>query len=258
MKFLLRSVLSVVACGIMALPASAQKKVDNTPLVNVFIGTGGHGHTYPGAVVPFGMVQLSPDTRLEGWDGCSGYHYTDTIVYGFSHTHLSGTGIADYCDVLFMPTTGNPKFLNTEYSSGFKKKNESATPGYYKTKLDKYNIGVELTATTRVGVHRYNFPSTPQANIIIDLKHRDQVTDSWIEMVNDHEVRGFRRSRSWARDQYVYFYAKFSKPFKTYGIASDDKVQDGKSKVQGRNIKMYLQFDNPGEVIAKEIGRASC
>ncbi|NNU34530.1 hypothetical protein HK413_11180 [Mucilaginibacter sp. S1162] len=138
------------------------------------MGTGGHGHTYPGAVMPFGMVQLSPDTRLEGWDGCSGYHYTDSVVYGFSHTHLSGTGIADYCDILFMPTTGTPQFKNTAYSSPFKKKNETASPGYYKTRLDKYNIGVELTATTRAGMHRYSYPSSPEANIIIDLQHRDQ------------------------------------------------------------------------------------
>ncbi|QEC74415.1 hypothetical protein FSB76_00035 [Mucilaginibacter ginsenosidivorax] len=167
--------------------------------------------------MPFGMVQLSPDTRLEGWDGCSGYHYTDTVVYGFSHTHLSGTGIPDYCDVLFMPTTGEPQFKNTEYRSGFKKKNEIATPGYYKTLLDKYNIGVELTATTRVGVHRYSYPSTEKANIIIDLQHRDEVLDSWIEVVNDHEVRGYRKSKSWANNQQVYFYAKFSKHLKPMG-----------------------------------------
>ena len=220
-------------------------------MVNPFIGTGGHGHTYPGPVVPFGMVQLSPDTRLTGWDNCSGYYYTDTLVYGFSHTHLSGTGIADYNDILFMPTTGEPKFKNTEYASGFKKKNEAASPGYYKTKLDKYNIDVELTATTRVGVHHYGYPSTKQANIIIDLKHFDTVLDSWIEVVNDREIRGFRQSKSWAKDQSVYFYAKFSKPFKTYGIAADDQLQPGKSKLQGKNIKMYVQFDNPGEVIAK-------
>ncbi len=136
--------------------SSAQKRKDRdyALLVDPFIGTGGHGHTYPGAAMPFGMVQLSPDTRLEGWDGCSGYHYTDTVVYGFSHTHLSGTGIPDYCDVLFMPTTGDPQFKNTDYRSGFKKKNELASLGYYKTLLDKYNIGVELTATTRVCVNR--------------------------------------------------------------------------------------------------------
>jgi len=242
--------LSFFALAI-SLPSFAQKKKDYTQLVNPFIGTGGHGHTYPGAVVPFGMVQLSPDTRLTGWDGCSGYYYTDTVVYGFSHTHLSGTGIADYCDVLFMPTTGEARFKNTGYQSGFKKKNEIATPGYYKTHLDKYNIDVELTASTRVGVHRYNFPKTDQANIIIDLLHRDEVLDSWIEVVNNHEIRGFRRSRSWAQDQSLYFYAKFSKPFKTYGIAANDTLQQGKSKLQGKNIKMFIRFDNPGEVIAK-------
>ncbi len=252
MRLTFRSILPLLSILTFALTASSQKKKnDYTPLVDVFIGTGGHGHTYPGAVVPFGMVQLSPDTRLEGWDGCSGYYFTDTVVYGFSHTHLSGTGIPDYCDVLFMPTTGEPQFKNTDYRSGFKKKNEVASPGYYKTKLDKYNIGVELTATKRVGVHRYEYPSSSQANIIIDLQHRDEVLDSWIEMVNDHEIRGFRRSRSWASDQYVYFYAKFSKPFKSYGIASNDQLQQGQTKVQGKNIKMYLQFDNPGEVISK-------
>jgi putative alpha-1,2-mannosidase len=255
-KSVLRNVLALTLLLAIASTVSAQKvqkkkEKDYAQVVDPFIGTGGHGHTYPGAVVPFGMVQLSPDTRLTGWDGCSGYHYTDTVVYGFSHTHLSGTGDLDYCDVLFMPTTGEPQFKNTDYRSGFKKKNEEATPGYYKTLLDKYNIGVELTATTRVGVHRYNFPSTPNANIIIDLQHRDEVLDSWIEVVSDHEIRGFRKSGSWATDQQVYFYAKFSKPFKTYGIAGNDQVQQGKNKLEGKNIKMYLQFDNPGELIAK-------
>ncbi|MDO3641178.1 GH92 family glycosyl hydrolase [Mucilaginibacter sp. L3T2-6] len=251
MKFLSRSILSSCLIISVGLSASAQKKKDYTKFVDPFIGTGGHGHTYPGAVVPFGMVQLSPDTRLTGWDGCSGYYYSDTTVYGFSHTHLSGTGIADYCDVLFMPTTGEPNFKNTEYMSAFQKKNEVASPGYYKTHLDKYNIDVELTASTRVGVHKYKFPSTKQANIIIDLQHRDAVLDSWVEVVNDHEIRGYRRSSSWASDQTLYFYAKFSKPFKTYGIAGDDKLEAGQQKLQGKNIKMYVQFDNPGEVIAK-------
>ena len=246
-----RSIVLSLFTLAFAVSALAQKNKDYTRLVDPFIGTGGHGHTYPGAVIPFGMVQLSPDTRLTGWDGCSGYYYTDTILYGFSHTHLSGTGIADYCDVLFMPTTGEPQFKNTDYQSPFQKKNESATPGYYKTKLDKYNIGVELTATTRVGIHRYSYPKTQQANIIIDLQHRDQVLDSWIEVIDDHEIRGFRRSRSWANDQSVYFYAKFSKPFKTYGIASNDQLQPGQNKVQGKDIKMFVQFDNPGEVISK-------
>jgi putative alpha-1,2-mannosidase len=246
------ALLTLLAIFAFIIPSSAQKKKnDYAALVNPFIGTGGHGHTYPGAVVPFGMVQLSPDTRLGTWDGCSGYYFADTVVYGFSHTHLSGTGIPDYCDVLFMPTIGQPQFKNTDYLSGFKKKNESASPGYYKTKLDKYDIGVELTATKRVGVHRYDYPHTSEANIIIDLQHRDEVLDSWIEVVNNHEIRGFRRSRSWAQDQYVYFYAKFSKPFKTYGIALNDQLQQGQNKVKGKNVKMYIQFDNPGELISK-------
>lgn len=231
--------------------ASAQRKVDYTKLVDPFIGTGGHGHTYPGATLPFGMVQLSPDTRLEGWDGCSGYYTTDSLVYGFSHTHLSGTGIPDYCDVLFMPTTGKPQLNNKDYRSHFQKKNEDASPGYYSTVLDKYQITAELTATLRAGMHRYSFPSTKEANIIIDLQHRDQVLDSWIEVLNDHEIRGFRRSSSWAKDQSVYFYAKFSKPFKTYGIALDDQLKEGEKKLQGENIKLFVQFDNPGEVITK-------
>ncbi|MDB5023345.1 MAG: hypothetical protein JWP78_1100 [Mucilaginibacter sp.] len=252
MRLLFRAALFLLFISCLASVSSAQKKKnDYAKLINPFIGTGGHGHTYPGAVVPFGMVQLSPDTRLQGWDGCSGYYFTDTLVYGFSHTHLSGTGVADYCDILFMPTTGEPQFKNTDYRSGFKKKNESASPGYYKTKLDKYNIDVELTATKRVGVHLYNYPKTQQANIIIDLQHRDQVLDSWIEVMNDHQIRGFRRSKSWAPDQSVYFYARFSKPFKSYGIARNDSLQQGKNKMQGKNIKMYIQFDNPGQVISK-------
>jgi len=235
-----------------ALSASAQKKKkDYTPYVNPFIGTGGHGHTFPGATVPFGMVQLSPDTRLEGWDGCSGYHYSDTTVYGFSHTHLSGTGIPDYCDVLFMPTVGSPRLKNTDYRSGFKKANEEASPGYYKTILDKYKVEVELTATQRAGLHRYTFPYTSQGNIIIDLQHRDNVLNSWIEVINDHEIRGFRQSQAWAKDQYVYFYAKFSKPFKTYGIASNDVIETGKQKLEGTNIKMFVQFDDPKEILVK-------
>src|ERR1700761_627881 len=231
MKPLVRFIFSILFAGI-ALSSFAQKKKDYTQFVDPFIGTGGHGHTFPGAVRPFGMVQLSPDTRYDGWDACSGYFYADTVVYGFSHTHLSGTGIPDYCDVLFMPTIGEPQLLNSQYKSGFKKKNESATPGYYKTFLDKYKIGVELTATTRVGVHRYTYPSTKEANIIIDLQPRDSVRDSWIEVVNDHEIRGMRRSSGWADDQYVFFYTKFSKPFKSYGIALDNKLQPGKSKVE--------------------------
>ncbi len=222
------------------------KKKDFAALVNPFIGTAGNGHTFPGATLPFGMVQLSPDTRL---DGPSGYNYADSVVYGFSHTHLSGTGLPDYCDILFMPTTGNPQLKNNQ--SKFTKKYESASAGYYKTKLDKYDINVELTATKRAGLHHYSYPKTDQANLIIDLHHRDEVLDSWIEVINDREIRGFRRSKSWAKDQQIYFHAKFSKPFKRFQLAEDDNFLKDDKRAQGKNIKMYVQFDNPGDILVK-------
>jgi len=224
-----------------------------TDYVDPFIGTGGHGHTFPGATLPFGMVQLSPDTRLEGWDGCGGYHYFDSIIYGFTHTHLSGTGIPDYADILFMPTTGIP-VLDNGTNTGFKKgyasyfshRNEEARPGYYKVKLDDDTILAELTATNRVGFHRYTFPKTDEANIIVDLVHRDKVLDSWIKVTGNNEIEGFRRSSSWASDQRLYFVARFSRPFKSFGLASGDTIQQGKAEVHGRHIKAFFRFTSGG------------
>jgi predicted alpha-1,2-mannosidase len=217
--------------------------------VDPFIGTDGHGHTYPGASLPFGMVQLSPDTRLDGWDGCSGYHFSDSLVYGFSHTHLSGTGIADYCDILFMPTTGEIHFNQgtpenhlDAYSSLFKHENEKAEPGYYKTFLDDYGIVAELTATQRTGMHRYTFPECEEAHIIVDLKHRDEVLESYIKVNSAHEIEGYRRSSSWAKDQRIYFVAQFSKPFKSYELASNDSVYCNYSRLVGKNIKASFDF----------------
>src|SRR5687767_4983987 len=147
---------------------------DYTSLVNPFIGTGGHGHTYPGASMPFGMMQLSPDTRMADWDGSSGYHYSDSVIYGFSHTHLSGTGIPDYCDLLFMPSTGLVQW--DDYQSGFSHKTEKAAPGYYEVYLDKYDILAQLTTTTRAGMHQYQFEKgRPYGGLIIDLNHRDEL-----------------------------------------------------------------------------------
>ena len=167
------------------------------------------------------MVQLSPDTRTDNWDGSSGYYYDDSIIYGFSHTHLSGTGIPDYCDILFMPTIGEPQFEAKEgeksengYASKFSHENEKAEPGYYSVKLDDDNIFAEMTATQRVGFHRYTFPKSDEANIILDLKWRDKVLDSELKVVGKNRIEGYRRSSSWAKDQVVYFVAEFSKPFK--------------------------------------------
>jgi len=217
----------------------AYYKTDYTSMVDPFIGTGGHGHTFPGATVPFGMVQISPDTRWENWDGSSGYHYSDKTIMGFSQTHLSGTGAPEYCDVLFMPTVGDVQILpgdendpKTGYRSAFSHTNEHASPGYYSVFLDDDNVKAELTATARSGLHRYTFPASGSANIIIDLKNRDHVLESNIEIIGDTVIQGLRRSKRWADDQYVYFYAKFSKPFISYGI----------NKAEGKDIRTFVQF----------------
>lgn len=196
---------------------------DNKPInyVNPMIGTGGHGHTFPGATAPFGMVQLSPDTRLDGWDGCSAYHHSDSVVYGFSHTHLSGTGCSDYGDILLMPVSGHVSLKNSEYSSPFSHKSEIAKAGYYSVKLDKYNILAELTATKRVGVHRYTFNSDGERNLLIDLIHRDIVLNSKLEQLNDSVIVGFRHSKAWAENQMLFFAIKFSSKMKDFSINND-------------------------------------
>ena len=183
--------------------------------VNPMIGTGGLGHTYPGATVPFGMVQLSPDTRVDGsWDGCSGYHYSDNIIYGFSHTHLNGTGCSDFGDIMLMPTMGEPSLNAKEYSSTFSHSNEKATAGYYSVKLEKDNIDVQLTASTRVGFHEYTFNKNGQANIILDLNHRDKLLEGEVRWINNKTIEIFRRSEAWAKDQYVYARIEFNVPMK--------------------------------------------
>lgn len=181
--------------------------------VNPFIGTGGHGHTFPGATVPYGMVQLSPDTRIDGsWDGCSGYHYSDSVIYGFSHTHLNGTGVSDYGDIMLMPTMGESSFDNKEYSSPFSHANEKASAGFYSVKLDKHKIDVRLTTSTRVGFHEYTFNKAGQANIILDLNHRDKLLEGEIRVIDDKTIEVLRRSEAWARNQYVYARIEFNVP----------------------------------------------
>lgn len=218
--------------------------------VNPFIGTDFHGHTYSGATVPYGMVQLSPDTRLTGWDGCSGYHFSDKVIYGFSHTHLSGTGASDYGDILFAPVTGkNPVFDNSQYSSAFSKKNEQAKAGYYSVFLEKYKVKAELTATARVGFHRYTYTKANEPAMVIDLAHRDKVLEAWIKVAGKNELRGYRRSSLWAKDQRVYFVARFSEPFVVGPKFTDDSGEmttvsndDGTLEVHGTNLKAWVQF----------------
>ena len=197
--------------------------------VNPFIGTGGHGHTFPGATVPYGMVQLSPDTRIDGsWDGCGGYHYSDNLIYGFSHTHLNGTGVSDYGDIMLMPTMGEPSFDNKVYSSTFSHANEKASAGFYSVKLDKHNIDVRLTTSTRVGFHEYTFNKAGQANIILDLNHRDKLLEGEIRFVDSKTIEVLRRSEAWARNQYVYARIEFSKPFKEIKTNSANHLTDNR------------------------------
>lgn len=260
-KYLLFLIILIqVGCSTQPAKENTKPKENLTQYINPFIGTDAHGHTFPGASMPFGMVQLSPDTRLEGWDGCGGYHYSDSIVYGFSHTHLSGTGVPDYCDILFMPTTGEIRLNNGAenpgkgYSSKFKHEKETASAGFYSCFLEDYHVGVELTATKRAGFHKYTFPESNQANIIIDLTHRDKVTGSEITIVSDQEIEGYRRSTGWANDQVIYFVAQFSKPFSNSGIEQEGQAITGKS-ASGKSIKAFVSFGTSlNEVILVRVG----
>ena len=235
-------------------------KVDNSETitskslyVNPFIGTGGHGHTYPGASTPFGMVQLSPDTRYEGWDGCSGYHYSDSIIYGFSHTHLSGTGIPDYADLLIVPQNGSPKIdpghsSNKGYGDYFSHESESASPGFYSVHLDQGDIDVRLTVSERAGFHEYIF-NNPKGKkfILIDLDHRDKLLNSSINLIDNKKqsttVSGSRISEDWASEQHFYFHLELDSPYQKSRIF----------KNKGRT-KLLLTFSKETRQINIKVG----
>lgn len=224
--------------------------------VNPFIGTGGHGHTFPGASMPFGMVQLSPDTRLTGWDGCSGYHNSDSLIYGFSHTHLSGTGIPDYGDVLLMPYTGETFFNNGAdgspgYSAYFKKKSEQASPGYYSVVLEDDNILVELTTTLRAGFHRYTYQGDEDRQLIIDLTHRDQLHGAQLRQINDYQLAGFRHSKAWAEQQYLFFFIEFDQPIASLQYANEDSLVAAVSFGQGTKLQVKTGLSAVDELGAK-------
>ena len=234
--------------------------LDYASYVNPFVGTGGHGHTFPGPVVPHGMVQPSPDTRIDGWDTCSGYYYADSTINGFSHTHVSGTGCADYGDFLLMPTVGeqqyNPQDYSSQtlpYASAFSHQNETAEPGYYSVFLERYGVKAELTATRRAALHRYTFPETEDAGFVLDLDYSIQHQtnlDMQVDVVSDTEIRGSKLTKYWAFDQQVSFYAKFSKPFAATVVR--DTLSDQNGKMQPR-CKVLLRFntDKDEQVLVK-------
>lgn len=228
----------------------SQAQRDFAKLVNPFIGTGGHGHTFPGPVVPFGMVQVGPDTRVDGsWDGCSGYHNDDPRIYGFSHTHLSGTGCSDFGDIMLMPVKSeHPVKEAKKYSSSFNKATEKASAGYYSVKVHEV-IQVELTASARVGFHQYTFEEAGTYQIVLDLFHRDKLLAGEINPIGNNAAQGYRRSEAWAKDQFTFFYLTFSKPFSKF---NKDKSPSGYAQVDG--VGNFTFTVKKGEKLQVKVG----
>ena len=218
--------------------------------VNPFIGTGGHGHTYPGASAPFGMIQVSPDTRKDDWDGCSGYHYSDSIIYGFSQTHLSGTGVPDYCDLLVVPQSGKAKVFSklenptNGYGSRFSHEDEKASPGYYEVLLKEDKIKVRLTAGKRCGLHEYTFLNKKGKRfILLDLDPRDKVLSANFNVLSKNQISGSRISEGWAKEQHFYFFIETSKSF----------IKAKKIYTKGKH-KLLLVFPKKTEKVLLKIG----
>ena len=213
-----------------------------TKWVDPFLGTGGHGHVYPGATVPFGMVQLSPDNGVEGWDWCSGYHYSSKTIAGFSHTHLSGTGIGDWCDISVLPLTDTAQIRAKKILIPFQHQNEKAEPGYYSVQLDN-QVKVELTTSDRTGHHRYSYPST-KGWVRFDMGFAinwDQPTAGYLQLIDSFTLVGYRFSTGWAKGQKVYFAARFNQPVRQL-VFIDDSVHT-RYRAEGKQVKALLEFN---------------
>ena len=234
--------------------------------VDPYIGSGYHGHVFVGTSVPYGMVQLGPTNIHKGWDWCSGYHYSDSILIGFSHTHLSGTGCTDLCDILIMPLNeirtprGNQDDIRDGYASRYSHANEIARPEYYSLLLDRYNIKAELTATDRVGFHRYTYPEGKPASILIDLREGNgsNAYDSYIRKVDDYTVEGYRYVRGWSPSRKVYFVLKSDKKIEQF-TAYDDNAPQPWDQLKVASVKSVLTFGNVKEVKIKvALSSVSC
>ena len=239
--------------------------------VRPFVGTQGEGNTYPGAAAPFGMIQLSPDTDKELWETASGYEYSDSSIIGFSLTHLNGTGIPDLGDILFTSAVGTPKFIpgskarpDSGYRSPYSHGDESASPGYYRVRLRNSGVTVELTAADRSGILRLTYPASDSAFVLVDLKHvlRWDVVWSDLRVENDSTITGFHLVNGWAKERYLYFAARFSRPFDDCGIMKDGKavVYDtyrfrSRSEATGKSIQFYAHYKTRGgEAILIKVG----
>jgi predicted alpha-1,2-mannosidase len=252
----------LITCSANLLNAQSQNPKRLTSYVDPFIGSGGHGHVFVGASVPFGGVQLGPENFYKGWDWCSGYNYGDSVLIGFSHTHLSGTGIGDLSDVLIMPYTGaikTDKGIETQpgsgYASHFSHKNEQVRPGYYAVKLDASGIGVELTATERVGFHQYHFPVGKEAHVIIDLKEgiNDKSTETYLKQVDKYTLEGYRFSKGWAKNQWLFFTIRSSVALTQFSVYDDNKLLEG-TNAKGAAIKGLISFKNPPAILKLKVG----
>ncbi len=244
---------------------------DFTKYVNPFVGTQGDGNTYPGAVLPFGLVQFSPDTEKKSWRAPSGYEYTDNMLYGFSMTHFNGTGVPDLGDFLFVPSVANPKIKpgtkeqpNEGYITPFSHQREEASPGYYSVFLPEHSINVELTATERAGMMRLTFPKTDSANVLIDLSHvlKQEVVWSHLRMEDEQLITGYHQVKGWARERHLFFAARFSEPFEECKIVNggyykntDSYYFDSKNESSGKDIKCVARFNaEDNEPIIVKVG----
>jgi len=246
-----------ISAGFFITTAVANPVAETLPMV----GTDGHGHTYPGATVPFGMVQLSPDTRTITWDGCSGYHYSDSIIQGFSHTHLSGTGAGCLGDVLLMPMVGEVHFKvgspGEGYASKFSHSQEVATPGYYRVYLEKPRVTAELTATERCGFHKYTFPASEQSHFILDLVHNisNKPVETFLRVENTDTISGYRISKGWGGQRAVYFVMQLSKPFDSVTIEQDGRRLTNVIEGHGERVKAVFNFKTTAnEVVMVKLG----
>ncbi|GAB3020762.1 GH92 family glycosyl hydrolase [Bowmanella dokdonensis] len=247
-------VLLLSACSGQPDQTAVQKqKLDPLAYVDPFIGTDGKGKTYPGATVPYGMVQLSPDNGRGGWDWIAGYFYPDNIIAGFSHTHLSGTGAGDLYDISFMPLTRPYRRQQTEGGpargtivSSFSHANEQASPGYYQVYLDDYQINVELTAGKRSGLQRYRFDGPQETGIVrLDLgysRNWDETTATHLEILDSRTIGGYRKSSGWAKDQRVYFVSRFSHPIESHHLELDGKPLAA-DQASGIELAAEFSFD---------------
>ena len=248
-----------MACLAALLAACTSQKENPVDFIDPFIGTGFHGHTYPGATVPFGAVQLSPDTRAGNWDACAGYHYDDSTITGFSHTHLSGTGCIDLGDLLIRPTTQSIDLSKKTICTPtvFRHEDEKAEAGYYAVLLHEEGIRAELTATAHTGVHRYTFPKESTPTVIVDLKHsldNEHIYESSLQVVNPHEMTGMRNTRGWSDNQRIYFVIQCSQPFEKATLVSNQKALEGK-EAEGTDLQALLKFkDHTSEPIVMKMG----